>query len=321
MRLPNGYGSVFKLKGNRRRPWIARKTTGWNEKAQPIYYVVGYYETKQEALSALGAFNMNPTYTQNMTLNEVYEKWAEEKYKTVSKSLKASYSSSWGVLAPLHNVDINAIKLKDYQMVFDRSDRGPTILRFAKIVLGQVYQYAEKYEIVAPDKIKFKYLEVKREAPKRKKTAFTPEEVNAVWESSMPFRDYVLILLYTGMRVRELLTLRKEDVDLETQCIHVRESKTAAGVRDIPIHPRIMFLMEKYEPYPFEYTHFREKFMQLCPNHTIHETRHTFVTRLVEAGVDPRLVKKLAGHSSNDVTDIYTHVSLPVLAKAIAELP
>ncbi|STO37556.1 Uncharacterised protein [Gallibacterium anatis] len=31
MRLPNGYGSVFKLSGKRRKPFIARKTIGYDE--------------------------------------------------------------------------------------------------------------------------------------------------------------------------------------------------------------------------------------------------------------------------------------------------
>ena len=30
MRLPNGYGGVVKLSGNRRRPYAARITTGWH---------------------------------------------------------------------------------------------------------------------------------------------------------------------------------------------------------------------------------------------------------------------------------------------------
>ena len=29
MKLPNGYGSVYKLSGNRRKPWAARVTDGW----------------------------------------------------------------------------------------------------------------------------------------------------------------------------------------------------------------------------------------------------------------------------------------------------
>ena len=53
MRLPNSFGSIHKMSGNRRRPWCVRKTTGWNEKGQPIYYYVGYYRTKAEAMEAL----------------------------------------------------------------------------------------------------------------------------------------------------------------------------------------------------------------------------------------------------------------------------
>ena len=38
MKNPNGYGSVVKLSGNRRKPFCARKTSGWNEKGHPIYF-------------------------------------------------------------------------------------------------------------------------------------------------------------------------------------------------------------------------------------------------------------------------------------------
>ena len=31
MKNPNGYGSVFKLTGNRRKPWCARVTVGWTD--------------------------------------------------------------------------------------------------------------------------------------------------------------------------------------------------------------------------------------------------------------------------------------------------
>ncbi len=42
MKNPNGYGSVVKLSGNRRKPYCARKTSGWNDKGHPIYMVIGY---------------------------------------------------------------------------------------------------------------------------------------------------------------------------------------------------------------------------------------------------------------------------------------
>ncbi|KAB4602114.1 recombinase, partial [Bacteroides thetaiotaomicron] len=37
MRNPNGYGTVAKLSGNRRRPFIVKKVIGWNNKGHPIY--------------------------------------------------------------------------------------------------------------------------------------------------------------------------------------------------------------------------------------------------------------------------------------------
>lgn len=65
MKLPNGYGSVHKLSGNRRNPWRARKTTGWSldkktMKYKQEYTTLGYYPTKKDALQALAAYNEQP---------------------------------------------------------------------------------------------------------------------------------------------------------------------------------------------------------------------------------------------------------------------
>ena len=57
MRLPNGFGSVHKISGNRRRPYRARITIGWKYTKEKIkiqeYKTIGYYATKQEGLIAL----------------------------------------------------------------------------------------------------------------------------------------------------------------------------------------------------------------------------------------------------------------------------
>ena len=48
----------------------------------------------------------------------------------------------------------------------------------------------------------------------------------------------------------------------------------------------------------------------LLPNFSCHSLRHTFVTRLCEAGVNIKVIQALAGHSGSDVTlDIYTSVT------------
>src|SRR5207302_6963270 len=55
--------------------------------------------------------------------------------------------------------------------------------------------------------------------------------------------------------------------------------------------------------------------------HRFHDLRHTFYTRLMEAGVMQEVRKALMGHSSGeDVNSIYTHVELPVKREAIRKL-
>ncbi|MGN0408676.1 MAG: hypothetical protein ACI4EJ_10470 [Bacteroides sp.] len=66
MKLPNGYGSVHKLSGaKRKKPWRVRITDGYvydPDKDRQIqkYKTLGYYETKQQALQALASYNENP---------------------------------------------------------------------------------------------------------------------------------------------------------------------------------------------------------------------------------------------------------------------
>lgn len=93
MKLPNGFGSVYKLSGRRRRPWVAAKTFGWefDEKGQKVkqkQQAIGYYATRQEAMTALVQYNENP-YDLNFnktTFSEVYEKWSEEYFPTLSNA-------------------------------------------------------------------------------------------------------------------------------------------------------------------------------------------------------------------------------------------
>lgn len=79
MKLPNGYDSISKLSGNRRKPWRVRKTDGWeivNDKLKQKYVNIGCYETKTLALQALAEYNKDPydLRTAVITLEEVYEK-------------------------------------------------------------------------------------------------------------------------------------------------------------------------------------------------------------------------------------------------------
>ena len=64
MRLPNGYGSVVKMSGKRRKPYMVRKTIGWHldeTKGRQIqdFQIIGYAETRAEGLRMLAEYNQN----------------------------------------------------------------------------------------------------------------------------------------------------------------------------------------------------------------------------------------------------------------------
>ena len=103
MKLPNGYGSVTKLSGNRRKPYLARVTLGWviNEetgKAVQNRVPIGTFKTKKDALQALAEYGANPYDIQNnnMTLAELYERWTATYFPTLeSDSSSRTIIAAW----------------------------------------------------------------------------------------------------------------------------------------------------------------------------------------------------------------------------------
>ena len=65
MKLANGVGTVYKLSGNRRNPYIVRKTVGWDidtvtGKRKQQYITIGYAPTRAKGLEMLMEYNKNP---------------------------------------------------------------------------------------------------------------------------------------------------------------------------------------------------------------------------------------------------------------------
>lgn len=93
MRFPNGYGSVVKLSGKRRNPYVVRKTAGWRydkEKDKQVqeYIIIGYAPTKADGLQMLAEYNKNPfdVSSSKITFQEIFEKWSASKFPTISDS-------------------------------------------------------------------------------------------------------------------------------------------------------------------------------------------------------------------------------------------
>jgi len=174
------------------------------------------------------------------------------------------------------------------------------------------------------------------------KVALTPEESALLLDKvkDVRARTFLLIALHTGMRRGEIIGLLWEDIDFEKKVIHVRHNaiikekattissdlKTKAGKRDIPLseeleqwltdrerntHSKYVFAMKNHKPmtlssYKSMWRHIEK---ELPDAHvSAHILRHTYITRMFEAGLDIKEVQYLAGHSTVDMTlRVYTH--------------
>lgn len=248
MKLPNGYGSVYKLSDNRRKPWIARKTVGWNTNGKQQYYTIGYYTKRQDALDALAEYNKNPIGERgNITLGGIYEEWSKSKYPKLSKKTIETYETAWKHLSVLKNERFKDIKTSHIQEIIDSmDDEGLSYSSYhkVKVLAGLLYKYALADDIV--DKNYAELVELPERDTKEKKpfNDFEIKSIEKLAETNI-WANTILILIYTGMRIGELLKLTKFNIDIKNMII-TGGSKTEAGKnRIIPVHPKI----QKYIKY------------------------------------------------------------------------
>lgn len=347
MKLPNGYGGIYKLKGNRRKPWRVRKTDGWeivDGKVKQKFITIGYYETRPLAIKALADYNENP-YDLDLsktTLEEVYEKWSDVKYEEVGESSIIGYKAAWKLCEPIKDIKFIDLRIDYLQKVVDESGKHYPTLRKLKVLLKALYKYAVIHQIITKDQNIIEYLDISKagnpNAYDRK--PFTEEEIEKLWnyKDVNEYYTVVLILMYTGCRIGELLDLRKENIFLKDRYLKIIESKTDAGIRTIPINKKIIPFFEywlnrdceylvctpenKHFTYRNYYDSYWKPFMQeLGFKHKPHDTRHTFVSLLTAAKVDERFIQKLVGHKGQNVTrKIYTHLEIQELIQEIDKI-
>jgi len=149
MRNPNGYGSVVKLSGNRRKPYCARKTVGFNEKGYPVYKPIGYFCNRQDAMIALAEYNRNPfdIDLSKITMKELFERWSVRDFPKMSKSSASSHKSAFKHAAQLHNAPYKNIKAYQMQEIIDGCGCGYSTQGAIKNLFGQLDSYAMELDI------------------------------------------------------------------------------------------------------------------------------------------------------------------------------
>ncbi len=350
MKNPNGFGTVYKLPGHRRKPFRAAITVSWiydndTGKVKQVRKTVGYYETRSDALQALAMYNQNPFNldTTTLTFEEVYERWSDEHFPTVSDSNVTGYKAAYLLCQPIANKRFVDVRLDELQHIADHSGKNTPTLRKYKVLIGMMYKWAVIHDVVPESANKTKYIDISRAGNPNayNRQPFSTSEIERLWAwlDTNVYFNVILILIYTGLRISELLDLKKENVNLSEHWFDVTASKTQSGIRKVPIADKILpffeywynlndceYLISTPDGKHFGYRNYYDSYWkplmdQVNMKHRPHDCRHTCVSLLSEAGVDDRMIKKIVGHKGQGVTEIvYTHFEIAALLEAINKI-
>lgn len=357
-RRPNNTGTVVKLSGKRRNPYCARVMSDERDiiTGKKKQICIGTFATREEALNALSIYslkrsnaitneearNLAPdlfdkiqekTQKKIPTFKEIYEILDAEEFSKLSNSARKGYNSWIKHFKSIYDRPINNITLADLQFVFDNDGSKNGTQVHMKVLCSKIFEYAVIHQFISRDNDYTSYIKVADFKQSTKHYPFTVDEIKKLKASNTSETHLILIYIYTGLRVGELLYINRDNIHINEPCNDdgvdrvisyiVTGSKTAAGKnRIVPIHNDIKQfvideLIEKEKrliDVSYEWG-FNKNIMpminnMLNTNHTMHDTRVTFASLCQLYKVDVYARKKILGHKLKDITfDIYTTAS------------
>jgi len=233
---------------------------------------------------------------------------------------------------------VRNIKTADMQRIIDANeDMSKSSLVKIKVLLHMLMEYAAKQDIVQKNYAAFIALPRKTD---KAREVFTDLEIATLFKNDTDkWVKSILIMMFTGFRISELLALTRFNVDFKNDTI-IGGSKTEAGRnRIVPISPRISEYIRWWldqngdtlichdsgaalTPYNYRKTYYTPTLERLGIRPlTPHCCRHTFATMLSRAGADTLAIQKIIGHADYSTTaNIYTHPDFAMLRDAINRL-
>lgn len=357
-RRPNGSGTVVKLSGRRRKPFCAKVTLDERNltNGEKKRLVIGTFETYQEALNALSLYSLtvNNTISKKEAMEidpEVYQKVQDKMSKKVPTFLDIYYildKDEFSLLSPqtqnsmhgaikhlkkLHYLKIDQITLRMIQDVFDEDGSNHSTQVHMKTICTKVFRYAVVNQCIERNDDYTSYIRIAKYEESDMHRPYTINEILALKKADTPEAHIMLIFIYTGVRINELLNINRDNIHINEKCdddgterlisYMITGSKTKAGKnRIVPIHDDIkqFVIDELLKPekrlVDVTYANFTTRTVLIKVNkllnthHTMHDTRKTFATLCQMNNLNVYIRKKVLGHRMNDITfDVYTNES------------
>ncbi len=320
----NGQGSVYKSPSG---TWTAEITLGFynrdgvrKRKRKRKYG----FEKKKDALAYILAMQNGVEERKSITVAILWEQFGQQ-LDSLSKSKRTAYNIAWRKIGKdIEYRSIDDFTVPELQEITDRYGTSYYTKRDIKNLLSHLYKIAIRDDYV--DKNKASYIQLP-ELHSEERVVLSETEISTLWSDYTQNRHRItaqmLVMLYTGIRPGELLSIRSENVHLDEQYM-TGGIKTKKGKnRKIIIPDKLIPVVEQmiaegkdkiahyscaddfYGAWKLKRTELgiREAITPYC-------CRHTYVTKLTALKVSPAMLQELAGHEDYDTTLEYTHLSI-----------
>jgi len=270
-----------------------------------------------------------------------FQEWFDEWLTSYKGNLRATTIKGYRSLFEIHCAELREMKLTDITnimlaKVLNTMAGCKQAKDQMKSILKQMFAIAHNDKLIDNNPT-LNLPRPKATPPSRKRQALSPEQEQRMIEFALKDEKYepLLICLLQGLRKGEMLALRPNDFDFGKNTLRIDESydeqnpsdlmtKNADSNREMPMFELTRNILIKYKDYPsteriFEtattprlYKLFAELQEQAeLPKITIHELRHTFITRCHEKGIDEMIVQRWVGHKIGSAMTkaVYTHIS------------
>ena len=261
----------------------------------------------------------------------LYEKWKEVKSSTVNEGTRRSQKSAYKHCNKYYDTVYRKLRSFDMQDCIDNCGCQYSTQWAIKNLFGHLDRFAFEIDII--DKM-YSQITTAPPVPDTKKEPFTDDEIKIAYENKDDeWVETLLLYLFTGFRLNELLSMELTKIDLDEGFFNGGSKSKSGKDRYVPIHSYIRYIVEKRvennRKYLIEwegkklsksqyYIFWNEMMTKLDMKHTPHECRHTFRTKLDSAGANKKCIDLMMGHKSKDVGErTYTHKTLEELKDAI----
>jgi integrase len=330
----NSAGTVYKLPNGK---YKAEVVLGYYKDGEKLKKRrrTKVFDKKKDALDAIPLLKASKQQQKSPTLYDLYEIYTRtKKFSRLSKSQQDKMGFAWNRMKTIQFIRISDLTIETMQQTVDKSAKTYYPARDMKVLLSHLYTTAIQRGEATQNWSQ--YIELP-EAPKAKRQVFTEIEIAKFWDDyygqgpSGPtepheFTGYILILIYTGMRVGELHRLNEESFHINERYIIGGEKTEAGRDREIPIGASVfpvvkhfydagVFPLKNIWKFYDDYNATLERLgIRKLPAQTC---RHTYFTLMAHNKVHPALIAAMGGHAQYE-TAIDNYNRLPISDKIAA---